>query len=222
MPPVTHLSPTATPGQTYSFSPKASSDIGGYNLYRAATRSALLNDAAIAFSQAGTGEFQIAHADDTAWWYGITTVSSAGVENTDEMRVLYQAVASGVLAGPLPNAITWARTRPIDAGQIELTFEYDAGGQAGVATGIQVFRATGPGGAGADYDSPLETVTISGSTSRKVTLAASYDHGETVWLVLRAVTDAGDQGPVCIPENPMVVADADGPEANTYLVASQG
>lgn len=197
-------------------------DVGRYNLYRAATQGGLLTNSPIATNIPGDTDFVIAHADDTDWWYGITTVSSMGIENRDEMRVIFQSVAGGSLAGPLPNAVTWSRVRPVADGAIELTFEYDATGQPGKATGIQVFRATGPDAGGADFDSPLETISIPGSISKKVTLADSYAHGETVWIVLRAVTALGDQGSVNIPENSPVVADAVGPAANSRLVASQG
>ena len=195
---------------------------GGYNLYRALTREAVLDGNPVAYARPGATELSVAQADETAFWYGITAVSSAGVENRARMRIVRESVSGGILGGPRPNPVAWARARAVEGGQIELSYEYDGGGAAGVATGLQVGRATGHDGAGVDWGALIQTITISGRAHGKTTLAPTYADGETVYLAVRAVTAAGDSGTVLEPGGSPVIADSSGPVANPVLVGSQG
>jgi len=216
---ITQISTIATPGMRYPGATVLTD--GGYNLYRADTVEALFTGSPVAQIPAGENVFTVEHDDETAAWYGITTVSAEGVENTDQVRVIYCDVAGGVLNGARPNAIAWASARAVASAKIELAFEYDAAEQAGAATGIQVARCTGPDGAGADWDSPIQTISVPGSILKTVTLDPAYNDGETVYLAIRAVTAAGDAGPVLSPEGSPVVADSTGPAANELLTAQQ-
>ncbi len=197
-------------------------ELGGYNLYRALTRAGILDDDPVAYQRPGQTTFAPAQADDTAFYYGLTAVSSAGVENTTRMRVLLQEVVSGVLGGAQPNPLTWARGKAVAGGLIELSLEYDGGGAAGVATGIQVARATGPAGEGVDWGSLIQTIAIGSRAHGKTVLAPTFIDGETVYLAVRAVTAAGDGGPLLEPEGSPVIADSTGPTANSLLIGSQG
>jgi len=196
--------------------------LGGYNLRRNAVREGILDADPIAYRRPGETTVTAAQADDTAFYYALTAVSSAGVENTDEMRVLFQEVISGVLGGVQPNPLTWARAEPSAGGKIKLSYEYDPNGAAGVATGIQVARTTGPDGEGVDWTSLIQTISIPNLAHGKTILDPTYADGETVFLAVRAVTAAGDGGEFLEPDGSPVVADASGPTANPTLVGSQG
>jgi len=207
--------PIGLPTMTLGF-PQA-----GYNLYGGvADRTAVDWGTPIAYGRAGANSIAIAQADDTDLWYGLTAVSSAGVESTVK-RTFRAVVAGGVLVGPPPNALTWATARAAAGGKVEVAFQYNSAAAAGVATAVQVARCTGAGGVGADWDNPVKTVTVVGDAAWKGELSVTFDDGETVHLALRAVTATGVAGPAMVPAGSPVAADSSGPEAAGYLVATQ-
>lgn len=194
----------------------------GYNLYGpAGTRAALISlyqaGTVAAHAAAGTAEISIAHADDTDGWYGLAAESAAG--ELSELRILRVSVSGGVLAGDRPRALVWATARPAAGGAVRFACQYDRTGERGEATQVQVVRCTGPGGAGANWASPIETIDLPGNAPVDPALTDPYDDGETVYLGARAITADGVAGPATWL--PPVVADASGPDAVPYVTAEQ-
>ena len=197
--------------------------MGLYRIYRGTDgggRASIDWTAVVDTVAAGTGQINIAQADDTDYWYGLTAVSDSGIESTVK-RVLHCKIESGVLGGPRPNAMIFARVERTAAGKIKYHIQYAAAGAVGVATKIEFAECTGPGGAGADWSSPIDTINISGDAFGSGTLTPTWTHGQTVHLACRAVTAAGDAGEVMIPEGSPVVADTTGPEAREYIKVTQ-
>ena len=169
---------------------------------------------------AGTGTKALAglgHVADQVYYYGLRAVSDSGVEEDGTGQIVRVVVDdAGNLIGSPPNAITSASAEAVAAGKVRLYAYYKAFGSEAIATGVQVALVT----AGApDWDTPLQTITISRSTRINVVLDETFTDGQTVRLAVRAVTAAGVGGKVR-HLNP-VVADSSAPEAVEYAEASQ-
>jgi len=190
-------------------------DAGGYNVYRGAPT--IDYDTPVGYVPPGVKTIDLAglgHVADTEYFYGVRCISSAGVEEANTDRVVRVIVDDeGQLVGPPPNAITWARVAPAAGGKMTVDYRYNAAGQRGVATQLQVAEAT----AGVpDWDNVIDTVSIG---VWRFTTTDSWPHGATVTLAVRAITADGAAGPAYLCD--AAVADSEGPPAVTYMEASQ-
>jgi hypothetical protein len=115
--------------------------------------------------------------------------------------------------------LTWANAKPLAGGEVEFSFEYDEDLQDAIPAGVEIALATGPGAAGVDFSSPIETITIAGTTYWSAALASSFDDGATVYLVARVVGVTSSPSAWTVLEP--IVADSSGPDANTYIEGAQ-
>jgi len=147
----------------------------------------------------------------------VTAVTDAGAQSSPTRTSA--TITDGVLIGQAPNAVR-ARAAAAPDGAIDVTVLYAARGQSGAAVAVEIVERVL--GSQADFTTPLATVAVGRSiTGSTVRLAGPWDHGETVHLAARAITDDDPvaAGPVTLLR-PVVAADT-GPPAAGYLEAAE-
>ena len=153
-------------------------------------------------------------AEDVDYYIDILAETVQGVESPTGGPV-HVRIESGALAGPKPKAVTTARATAAAAGKVRLEAYYDSTNQLGAASKIVVGRIVG---GSIDWDSPVEEIAITGTTTIDQNLAPNYSDKELVALAVRAETDAGDRGPVTVLAP--VVADTTAAVAPVELAAT--
>jgi hypothetical protein len=195
----------------------------GYNLYGGATRASVDFATLLACAPPGVGNIRVAHGADADSWYAIRAISEAGVES--EPRFFHAVTVGGALLGPPPNRINWAKLDPAAAGRLRLSFRYLAEGQQAPPAAVQVAPCTGPGGAGVDWGSLIDTISIGGETTWSGLLPPTYAHGTVVYAAVRAVSATGVAGEptysTATGHDLKATADAEGPPGVAFVQASQ-
>ena len=156
----------------------------------------------------------LALADDIDYYIDVIAVSAASVESITGGPVRVR-ISAGALVSARPNRLAAARATAAAAGKIHLDAYYDASGELAAATKIVVGRVVD---GSIDWTSPVQEISISGSTTIDADLDATYVVGQRIHLAVRAETAAGVQGlpTVMAP----VVADTAGPPAPSELAAT--
>ena len=201
----------------------AAFQLGGYNLYRGkGGKDNIDYDNPVGYARAGQNSIDLVglgHEPSTVYTYGIRTVSDSGVEEANRSVVCRVAFdGDGEMITPGPNPILWATAEPIAGGKVRLAFSYSAVNEptGGGAAALQVAQVTA---GAADWESPIETISFSGTVIRRQDLATEFDHGATVTLAVRAVT-SGSVGGEPLTLSPVLI-DAEGPAEVDYITAEQ-
>ena len=178
--------------------------------------------ARIGFAPAGQATLDLTGlglAADTDYWLGLRAVSAAAVEETGCLCTVRVRIDSeGNLVGPAPGPLAWAKAEALAEGYIRVSAAYpnvDAARYAAAET-IQFAALDAVGEP--DWGTILATLTVTGSASRRTTLAVPYADGETVRLAARALAGSV-AGPATILRP--VAADASPPAAVASLTAVQ-
>ena len=189
----------------------------GYEVYYSTTPDSIDYDDPIDTAAAGETSIVLSGLglqEDTDYWFAVRAKTDAGVKSTNDDPVKVR-ISGGALIGAAPNPILIAEALPTANAGIDVAFTYDASGELGEATSVDIAaKAAGV------YDwAAAENFTISGSTIRTVSLTGPFVDTQTVDLAIRAKTAAGATGPIY--EITPVVADSDPPPAPTTLLAAQ-
>jgi len=173
---------------------------GGHNLYR---RSAGDPNAPWQFAGradgpvATVGTFPwVGHAADTAYLYMITVVGAGGVEDDREApRTIVSVDSSGEWAATAPNGVTDLTATPRPGGTFELNWRYDETGQSARPDQFAIFSGTGSPAA-VNLAAPVATVSYRFRRGRFRWVSNGFSHATIVHWQVRAVSVAGDSGPV--------------------------
>jgi len=205
----------------------ASVMVGGeYRFYLGVgSRTAIDYDTAVAETPAGTATVDIAGlSEDVDYYIAVRAVSAAGTEEENTHRVCRVRAEDGALVGQPPKRLLYAHAEPAAGGAIKFSFAYNADGELGTATHVQVVQCSGRGAAAradADWANPIDEIAIPGNAPWSGLLTDTYEDGETVYLAARAVTATDVGGEISRPDGSPVACDAGGPDAVSYISASQ-
>ena len=199
---------------------------GGYRFYLGVgSRTAIDYDTAVAETPAGTATVDIAGlSEDVDYYIAVRAVSAAGTEEENTHRVCRVRAEDGALVGQPPKRLLYAHAEPAAGGAIKFSFAYNADGELGTATHVQVVQCSGRGAAAradADWANPIDEIAIPGNAPWSGLLTDTYEDGETVYLAARAVTATDVGGEISRPDGSPVACDAGGPDAVSYISASQ-
>ena len=188
---------------------------GRYNIYRGKGSAAAIDyDTPVGTVAAGVASVDLVglgHVEGTAYYYAARAVSDAGVESATG-AICRVRVDGGVVGDQLPNKLLSAIARPAAGGRIEVEWLYSSQGEKGVARAVEVALVTG---GVADWDDPLATYSIRGTTARRSVVPHVFADATSVVLALRATAANGSPGPEI--QTAAVVVDSTPPAAVAAL-----